>query len=178
MGKTLSYQLVYRFSTEFCRNQAWCNLSFANLLQLVETACNKPVDNKFGQSTCNKSVDKLQQACRQQAVTSHANASWYRLVATSCCKMSTDLLQLARFWLCTCNIEIIDLECVLGNLAGTDNWKWFALINPPWWIGTRSADQSINWSINWLAELWAEHKAPNTKLLYCNKLQTFLVLDK
>ena len=42
---------------------------------LVETTCSKPVDNKFRQSTCNKSVDNLQQTCRQQAVASHANAS-------------------------------------------------------------------------------------------------------
>ena len=36
-------------------------------------------------------------------------------------------------------------------------------------IGPRSADQSVEErSINWLAQ----HKVPNTKLLYCNKLQT------
>ena len=31
----------------------------------------------------------------------YANPFWYRLVVTSYCKMSTDLLQLACFWLCT-----------------------------------------------------------------------------
>ena len=30
------------------------------------------MDDKFVQSTCNKSVDNLQQTCRQQAVASHA----------------------------------------------------------------------------------------------------------
>ena len=64
-----------------CLNQARCNLSFADLLQLVETTCSKPVDNKFRQSTCNKSVDILQENCRQQAVTSHVNASRQRFVA-------------------------------------------------------------------------------------------------
>ena len=48
----------------------------------VTTSCSKPVDNEFWQSTCNKSVDNLQQTCRQQAVVSHANASWYRFVYT------------------------------------------------------------------------------------------------
>ena len=42
---------------------ATCHLqTFYNLLK-------KPVDNRFGQSTCNKSVDNLQQTCPQQAVT-------------------------------------------------------------------------------------------------------------
>ena len=68
-----------------CYNWVCCKLSFANLLQLVGTTCRKPVDNKFGQSTCNKSVDNLQQIYRQQAVASHANASRYQLAVTSCC---------------------------------------------------------------------------------------------
>ena len=38
------------------------------------------MDNKFWQSTCKRSVDNLQQTCRQQVVASHANASWHRLV--------------------------------------------------------------------------------------------------
>ena len=48
-------------------------LSFADMLRLVETTCNKPVDNKFWQWTCNTSVvvNKLSQA---------SNAFWYRLV--------------------------------------------------------------------------------------------------
>ena len=45
------------------------NLSFADLLQLVGTSCNTPVE-----------IINLQQVCY---------------------KISTDLLQLARFWLCT-----------------------------------------------------------------------------
>ena len=74
-----------------------------------------------------KSVDRMQQTGWQQAGASHANASWYRLV-TSCCKMSTDLLQLACFWLCISQAEeyyIFTPEifssrklCRLGNI----NW--------------------------------------------------------
>ena len=72
-----------------------CNKSDikSGLLQLVicrlVRTCSKPVDNKFWQSTCNKSVDNLQPTCRQQAVASYANASWYRLVDQVCCKTST-----------------------------------------------------------------------------------------
>ena len=52
-----------------------CNLLFADLLQLVDynlliKTCSKPVGNKFGQSTCNKSLDNL-----RLSATSHANAS-------------------------------------------------------------------------------------------------------
>ena len=82
-----------------------------NLLKQVAT-----IASPLKQSTCNKSVDNLQQACWQivtdllsQAVAHHANASWYRLVVTSYCKMSTDLLQLACFWLCiyVCNHTLL-----------------------------------------------------------------------
>ena len=34
----------------------------------------------FDNQTCNNSVDNLQQTCRQQAVASHANASWHQLI--------------------------------------------------------------------------------------------------
>ena len=60
----------------------WNNQLATSLLK----SCNKPVDNL--QQTC---CHKLSQAVRR------ANASWYRLVVASCYKMSTDLLQLARF---------------------------------------------------------------------------------
>ena len=41
----------------------------------LETTCwSKPVDNAFWQSTYNKSVDNLQQTCRQQAITEYVNA--------------------------------------------------------------------------------------------------------
>ena len=46
------------------------------------------MDKKFLQSTCNKSVDNLQQTCHQRAVTSHANTSWCWPAVTRCCKMS------------------------------------------------------------------------------------------
>ena len=63
------------FNLSIHRNQACCNLSFANLLQLVETTCSKLVANRFWQSTCNTSVDNLHQTCRQQAVASHVSES-------------------------------------------------------------------------------------------------------
>ena len=77
-----------------------CNLSLANSYILSKlVTCRKPVDNKFRQSTCNKSFDNLQQVCRQQAVTSHVNASLYRFVDNTSVARCQDLLQLARFWL-------------------------------------------------------------------------------
>ena len=89
--RSVGFFIVWRTT----KNRACRSLLRSGLLQLV--ICRLV-------STC---WNKLQQACWQlatdlfsQAVASHANASWYRLVATSCCKMSTDLLQLARFWLC------------------------------------------------------------------------------
>ena len=45
---------------QMCQNQACCNLPFADLLQLIETARNKPVDDKFWHPTSNWSVDNLQ----------------------------------------------------------------------------------------------------------------------
>ena len=42
-------------SQQVRQNQACCNLSLPDLLQLVKT-CSKPVVNKFWQSTCKKSV--------------------------------------------------------------------------------------------------------------------------
>ena len=79
---------------QWCKNQACCNYaSFADLLQLVEKTCNNPVDNNFWLSICNRSVDtcdkfdNLQQTCCQQAVASHANASWYAWCQQSCCNL-------------------------------------------------------------------------------------------
>ena len=43
------------------------------------------------------------------------------------------------------NIEIIDIECVLGNLAGTQIEKKIALINPPCWICPRSGLCELQW---------------------------------
>ena len=65
---------------------ACCNLStsynkLVNFTKLQQVCykllknCSKPVDKKFRQSTCNKSVDNLQQTSHQQAVASHANSS-------------------------------------------------------------------------------------------------------
>ena len=53
------YQVVKNLSNRDC------NLSFSDLLQLVETTCSKPVGNKFCQSTCDRHVvNKLSQAIR------------------------------------------------------------------------------------------------------------------
>ena len=89
--------------------------------------------------------NKLQQACWQlatdllsQAVASHANASWYRLVATGCYKISTGLLQLGRFWLYNWNATSIsfvawsDEDACLGEFPA---WCVFLLRNQPlYWI--------------------------------------------
>ena len=64
---------------QVCENQTYCNLIFADSLQVVETTCIKLVDKKSWQSTCSKPVDNLQQTCYHQAGASDANASWYRL---------------------------------------------------------------------------------------------------
>ena len=66
-------QLVNKLQQACQFHQVATSLLKSGLLQFV--ICNKPVGNKFGQSTCNKSVDNLQQTCRQRAVASHANAS-------------------------------------------------------------------------------------------------------
>ena len=47
--------------------------------------------------------------------------------------------------MCVRNIEIIDIECVLGNLAGTQIEKKIALINPPCWICPRSGLCELQW---------------------------------
>ena len=49
------------------------------------------MDNKFEQSTCNKSVDNLQQTCHQQAVASHAKRI---LILVWCNKLLQDLNRL------------------------------------------------------------------------------------
>ena len=46
---------------------------------------------------------------------------------------------------CHVTIEIIDIECVLGNLAGTQIEKKIALINPPCWICPRSDLCELQW---------------------------------
>ena len=47
--------------------------------------------------------------------------------------------------ICSRTIEIIDIECVLGNLAGTQIEKKIALINPPCWICPRSGLCELQW---------------------------------
>ena len=62
------------------------NFTFADLLQLAASLWITSFDD-----SCNTSVDHLQKTCCQQAVASHP------IVDQVFCKMSTDLLQLARF---------------------------------------------------------------------------------
>ena len=52
----------------------------------------KHVDNTFLQSTCDKSVDNLQQTCHQKAMRTHPG---FLIKLFRCCNVSTDLLQLA-----------------------------------------------------------------------------------
>ena len=42
-------------------------------------------------------------------------------------------------------IELIDIECGLGNLAGNQIGKEIALINPPYWICPGSGLREIQW---------------------------------
>ena len=106
--------------------QTCCNLSFADLLQLVETTCDKPVDDKFDKSdktTCSKSVNSLNKpannlrqvwweqlaaslltTCIWPVSTSWCKPCeriWYQLDSTSCSRPAADLLQFERFWLCS-----------------------------------------------------------------------------
>ena len=73
-------------------------LLFADLLELVKETCTKAVDNRFWQSTYNKSVHNLQQTCRSQAVASHANASGYRFVVRSLLQDVDRLGATCSFW--------------------------------------------------------------------------------
>ena len=69
-----------------CYNQACCNLSFAGLLQLVETICNKPVKIINLQQTCwnNKLATSLLTTFNRLAVTS-CGKSCDRILTSACC---------------------------------------------------------------------------------------------
>ena len=96
-------------SCQFCQLVATCQHVATSLS--ISSSCNKPVEINLLKQLApsllishldNERASSLLTTCktwRQQTVASHANASWCRLVVTSCCKMSTDFLQLARFWL-------------------------------------------------------------------------------
>ena len=112
--RLLTEHLLTHYSTRLKTPQTCCKLSITPRcnksvkIRLVTTCHLQTCYNLLKQFTAslwiisfnNQLADNLQQTCRQQAVPSHANASWYRLVVKSCCKMSTDLVQLARSWLC------------------------------------------------------------------------------
>ena len=86
---------------QVCESQSCCNLIFVDLVQIAELTCIKLVDKMYRQSTCSKPVDNLQQTCYHQARASDANASWYWLDDSKTTHPTANLLQLARFWLCT-----------------------------------------------------------------------------
>ena len=70
-------------------NQVCRNLSFGNLLQLVETTRSKPADDTFSQSTCNRLVvNKLSEAIR-----THPNIG----LVTSLLQDVNNLLQTCAF---------------------------------------------------------------------------------
>ena len=87
------------------KDQACCNLSFADLLQLFETNCTKPVEIINLQQVCWQLATSLLTICNRLVVNKLSQAMWTHpdigILITSCCKMSADLLQIARFWLCT-----------------------------------------------------------------------------
>ena len=117
--ETTSPQLLGKVS---CINIYRCHrlVTSCQFYRLVG-ACQQVATSLSISSSCNKSVKirlvatchlqtcyaSLLTTCNRFAVASHANASWYRLVVTSCCKMSTDLGQKCPFWLCTGYFRIL-----------------------------------------------------------------------
>ena len=107
----------------------------------ISSSCNKSVKIRLV-ATCHLqncynllNFIKLQQACWQlatdlmflQAVASHANASLYRLVETTCYKMSTDLLQFRRFWLRNLkdgSIFIMSSLLFSGSYFNSKKWSY------------------------------------------------------
>ena len=90
------------------------------VIQLVETTCNKPVESKLWQSICSKPVDNLQLTCRQQSCRKSCeriliSACWYDV----CWKVSTALLQLAGFWLCSYGQLLTSLAGIQRSLLCT-----------------------------------------------------------
>ena len=75
---------------------------------LLDQTYVKLVDKKFGQSTCIKSGDNLQQTCRH-AQASEVNASWCWLDDCNCkiTSLQQTFWQFARFWLCLTSTFII-----------------------------------------------------------------------
>ena len=72
-------------------HQTFCNLTFADLLQVDETACIKPVCSSQLATSLLTTWNRLVIIKPEQAMRTHPDIG----VAIA------DLLQLARFWLCT-----------------------------------------------------------------------------
>ena len=94
LKSTQDYQYIY-WNPEWNLKISYTFLSFTDLLQLIE---------KLAESLCITSFDNqlatspLKTGYSQKAVARHANESGYWLVDQICCKMSTNLLELTRFW--------------------------------------------------------------------------------
>ena len=69
-------KIVNKLQQNFINMSDKINLSIVGLLKIVEKTCRKPVDIKFWQLTCNKSVENSHQTCNLQTVASHASAFW------------------------------------------------------------------------------------------------------
>ena len=97
-------------------------------IRLVATCYLQTCYNLLKQvSTSLYMLNHLQQACWQlatdmlsQAVASHANASWYRLIVTSYCKMST--CRLACY-----NLRVFGCVCQAATIQwAKPDWKLFS----------------------------------------------------
>ena len=142
------FLVQYTFKTP--RPVASCQFHQAlqTFYQLVETTCSGPVDNKFWQSTCNKSVDNLRQTCRQQAVASHANASWYRLVVTSLLQDVNRVVEtnvIRTVFVMKCNDTRIVSVTWLWSLFFTNRWRILKRCGFVWNSGNHFIPLSCIW---------------------------------
>ena len=100
-------------------------MSIADLLQLVETTCNKPVDDKFGQSICTKSVDNLEQTCRQQAVATRKPCDL--ILKSGCCnKLLQDVKRLVEscaFLAVYFNFSLYSVNLNESHFNLDDRWR-------------------------------------------------------
>ena len=132
---TIRNQHLYNCPTNrhTIRTQSTQLVNFTSSLQPVicklVTTCSNNVQqlrHKFWQSTWNKFVDNLQSTCRQQAVASHDNASWYRHghnKSVARCKQACCNLRV--FWLCRPRIWVWNIRALdLTASASTTTFSW------------------------------------------------------
>ena len=85
----------------------WCNLIFADLLQVDETTCMKPACSSQLAASLLTTCNRLIIIKPEQAMRTHPDIGL----------VIADLLQLARFWLCTaCSQFLTSLEQVVISL--------------------------------------------------------------